>query len=251
MLREAFPAIGPDDRVLVWGGGLWSWLDPLTPMRAAARLAGEDVHLVLMGAGRPGIEATGQAAGRGAGAGRRRGRSRTSMSRRLGPIRRAGPLAGRRGSRRLRARDHLEARYAHRTRVLDYLWAGLPVVATRGDALADLVSSAKDSAARRRRAIRRRLPTRARELLGPAGAAARERVAAVAPSLHWDVVAAPLVDWCATAAEHPRRAPARGVLRRATVAGYGLALAETLADDGPAAAVRRVGRRLRRAVTLR
>ncbi len=250
VLREAFPAIGPDSRVLVWGGGLWSWLDPLTPMRAAARLAGEDVHLVLMGAGRPGIEATGQ---------------RPAVERALAAAAEIEnvhvapawvPYAER--GRWLAAADlgvsahadHLEARFAHRTRVLDYLWAGLPVVATAGDALSDLVS---------REGLGRTPPPgdpaafadACAELLGPAGAAARERVAAVAPSLHWDVVAAPLVDWCATAAEHPRRAPARGVLRRATVAGYGLALAETLADDGPAAAVRRVGRRLRRVGTLR
>jgi glycosyltransferase involved in cell wall biosynthesis len=35
--------------------------------------------------------------------------------------------------------ETVEARFAFRTRVLDYLWARLPVVATRGDALADLV----------------------------------------------------------------------------------------------------------------
>ena len=35
--------------------------------------------------------------------------------------------------------DHLEARFAFRTRILDYLWAGLPVVVTRGDALGELV----------------------------------------------------------------------------------------------------------------
>ena len=36
--------------------------------------------------------------------------------------------------------DTVEARFAFRTRVVDYLWAGLPVVATRGDALAELVA---------------------------------------------------------------------------------------------------------------
>ncbi len=34
--------------------------------------------------------------------------------------------------------DHLEARFSFRTRVLDYLWAGLPMVLTRGDSMADL-----------------------------------------------------------------------------------------------------------------
>jgi glycosyltransferase involved in cell wall biosynthesis len=250
VLREAFPALGEDARVLVWGGGLWSWLDPLTPMRAAAQLADRDVHLVLMGAGRPGIGATGQL---------------PAVERALAEARRIEnvhmtpdwvPYAER--GRWLAAadlgvsahRDHLEARFAHRTRLLDYLWAGLPVVTTAGDALAGLVAreglgrtpAPEDPAA---------FADACAELLGDAGAAARERVAAIVPSLRWDVVAAPLVEWCATAADRPRRAVARGALRRATFAGYRLAFAETLADDGPAAAARRVGRRLRRVGTLR
>ena len=35
--------------------------------------------------------------------------------------------------------DTLEARLAWRTRVLDYIWAGLPIVATQGDATSELV----------------------------------------------------------------------------------------------------------------
>jgi glycosyltransferase involved in cell wall biosynthesis len=144
--------------------------------------------------------------------------------------------------------DHLEARYGHRTRVLDYLWAGLPVVATRGDAMADLVEA---------QGLGRTVPAGDAEafaaaceaLLGAAGDDARKRIAAVAPTLTWDRVAQPLVEWCATA--HPRRAIRRGVVRRATLAHYRWALPLTLADEGPLAAARRVARRLRRARTLR
>ena len=35
---------------------------------------------------------------------------------------------------------HIETRFAFRTRLLDYIWAGLPIVTTEGDVLADLVS---------------------------------------------------------------------------------------------------------------
>jgi glycosyltransferase involved in cell wall biosynthesis len=35
--------------------------------------------------------------------------------------------------------DNVESRFAFRTRVLDYFWAGLPTVASRGDTLGDLV----------------------------------------------------------------------------------------------------------------
>ena len=36
--------------------------------------------------------------------------------------------------------DHLETRFAYRTRLLDCFWAGLPVVCTAGDDLADYVA---------------------------------------------------------------------------------------------------------------
>jgi glycosyltransferase involved in cell wall biosynthesis len=257
-LRAAFPQIGADDRVLVWGGGLWSWLDPVTPMRAvgllehAGGVGGRSVHLVLLGAGRPGLEATGQG---------------PAVERALAEARRLG-LEGRlvhvnsgwvpyeeRGAWLTGAdigvsahHDHLEARYAHRTRILDYLWAGLPVATTAGDALADLVE---------REGLGRTVApgdaegfaAACAELLGEAGAAARERIAAVAPSLQWDRVAAPLVEWCAS--EQPRRAVRQGALRRELLAQQRWALEDTLAEEGPAAAVRRIGRRLRRARTLR
>ena len=35
--------------------------------------------------------------------------------------------------------DHVETAFSFRTRILDYLWAGLPVVSTAGDALADII----------------------------------------------------------------------------------------------------------------
>jgi glycosyltransferase involved in cell wall biosynthesis len=251
-LRAAFPQIARDDRVLLWGGGLWGWLDPVTPMRAVALL--NDVHLVVMGAGRPGLEATGQAGYLEAAIAEARA---LGLEGRLVHVNRGWVPYAERGSWLTDAdlgvtahHDHLEARYAHRTRVLDYLWAGLPVVATRGDAMADLVE---------REGLGRTVPHGDTEafaaacdaLLGPGGDPARERVAAVAPALRWDRVAQPLVEWCATARERPRRAIRRGVVRRATLAHYRAALPQTLADEGPLAAVRRVGRRLRRAGTLR
>ena len=38
--------------------------------------------------------------------------------------------------------DHLETRFSFRTRVLDYIWAGLPMVLTRGDSMGELVERA-------------------------------------------------------------------------------------------------------------
>ena len=38
--------------------------------------------------------------------------------------------------------DHVETAFSFRTRILDYFWAGLPVVSTSGDALSDMIESA-------------------------------------------------------------------------------------------------------------
>ena len=48
-IREAFPAIGGDDRIVLWWGSLWRWLDPETAIRAVRLLAdrGERVKLVF------------------------------------------------------------------------------------------------------------------------------------------------------------------------------------------------------------
>ena len=35
--------------------------------------------------------------------------------------------------------QHIETRFSFRTRILDYLWAGLPVISTQGDILSALV----------------------------------------------------------------------------------------------------------------
>ena len=41
VLKGVWPGIGADDQVLLWGGGIWRWLDPLTPIRAMERLTAE------------------------------------------------------------------------------------------------------------------------------------------------------------------------------------------------------------------
>jgi hypothetical protein len=35
--------------------------------------------------------------------------------------------------------EHIETRFAFRTRILDYLWTGLPIISTKGDSLSELV----------------------------------------------------------------------------------------------------------------
>jgi glycosyltransferase involved in cell wall biosynthesis len=253
-LRAAFPAIGDDDRVLLWAGGLWGWLDPETVIRATAML--DRTHLVVMGTGRPGPARTGQEpyAERAIAFARSEGLEGERVHFNPGWV----PYAER-GAWLLDAdlgvsahHDHLEARYAFRTRVLDYLWAGLPVVCARGDALADLVE---------REGLGRTVTPgdveafadACRSLLDDeaARAAARERIAAVAPGLVWEEAARPLVRWCSEMRGLPPRAADRRVLRRALRLQYLRTLPNTVAERGLRAGAAQVARRIRRGLRPR
>ena len=139
-LRSRFPTIGAHDRVLLWNGGLWSWLEPQLVVRAVAELAARDprVRLVFMGSGQ---QTTASVAGE-----TRELAVQFELLDSVVFMNDAWVPYEQRGSWLLEAEcavaaqsDHLETRYAFRTRLLDCFWAGLPIVTTRGDDLAGRV----------------------------------------------------------------------------------------------------------------
>ncbi len=138
--RERFPQIGPDDEIVLWNAGIWAWFDAPTAIRAVAILARR----------RPGLRLVFMAAS-----------SRGSAERATAQAKRLAAELGvldetvlfnddwvpyaRRADWLLASdcvvsthREHLETRFAYRTRILDCLWARVPVVCTRGDELAEL-----------------------------------------------------------------------------------------------------------------
>jgi glycosyltransferase involved in cell wall biosynthesis len=143
-LKGLVPGIAETDRVLLWGGGVWNWLDPLTPIRAVAELAKQrdDVRLYFLGVRHPSPQIPEMSMAQAA----------VDLAEELGVLDSHVffnfgwvPYAE-------RARflldadlgvsghfDTVETRFAFRTRLLDYLWAGLPSVITRGDALGDRI----------------------------------------------------------------------------------------------------------------
>ena len=54
-VKGVLPGIGPADRLLLWGGGIWNWFDPLTVIRAVGRLSEgrSDVKLLFLGLKHP------------------------------------------------------------------------------------------------------------------------------------------------------------------------------------------------------
>jgi len=134
-----------EDFVAVWGGGIYQWLDPLTPIRAIHRLIaeGHKVHLVFMGVKHPNPnihehDMCTQA---------------VELAKDLGLVNRFVHFNygwvgyEQRQNFFLEADvgvcahfDNPETRFAFRTRMLDYLWCGLPIVTTRGDFFSDNVT---------------------------------------------------------------------------------------------------------------
>lgn len=144
VLKGVVPGIGEDDKVLLWGGGIWNWLDPLTPIKAIAALSKRrpDLKLFFLGVRHPNprvpaMEMTSRAVELAESLGVRDTHvffnfGWTPYAERVGYLLEADlGISGH--------FDSVETRFAFRTRLLDYFWAQLPIVATGGDVLGDLV----------------------------------------------------------------------------------------------------------------
>ena len=207
-LRGVVPGIGPDDPLVLWGGGVYNWFDPLTLLRAVDRLRARvpNVRVFFMGMHHPHPEVPEMEMAR---------RTRV-LAAELGLVgshvffnegwvaydQRAGFLleADVGVSTHL---DHVETAFSYRTRILDYLWAALPVVTTEGDAMAELVTA---------RGFGTAVPAADVDALEQAlhdlvadpvhNRACRDAIVAAQAELVWTHAAADLVAVC----ERPRRA---------------------------------------------
>ncbi|EME57536.1 glycosyltransferase [Amycolatopsis decaplanina] len=256
-LRSTLDGIGETDHVVLWAGGVYSWFDPLTLVRAIERLRQRrgDVRLVFLGMKHPNPEVTEMDIG-----------ARTMLlSDTLG-------LTGKhvffnqqwvpyeeRQNWLLDANcgvtthyEHVETTFAFRTRVLDYLWAGLPIVTTDGDSFADLVREERLGVV---------VPAEDVDALADAlekalydeefAAGCVERMAAVARRYAWPEALKPLVEFCRNPRPAADRLPGSGdLVVTEPVRGKEMLrrdvdlIREYLADGGPKELVRRVGGRV-------
>jgi glycosyltransferase involved in cell wall biosynthesis len=219
VLKGVWPGIRPEDKVVLWGGGVWQWLDPLTAVRALALIRDQrhDVKLVFPGTRHP-----------------------NSVVRDMPMLQDSVQLAGELGlldshvffgewvpyrtwpNYLLESDvgislhfDTLETRLAFRSRVLDYIWAGLPMVVTQGDAISDVIArlglgevigyGREDE-----------LAAALLRLLDRPSSSLDRRFEEVRPDFTWEQVAYPLTEFC----RKPRLAPDRADgMKRDTSAG--------------------------------
>lgn len=140
---RAIDGIDAEDPIVVWAGGLHEWLDPVTVVRAVARVARSvpNVRLVLLGShnpatiadGGPSVSETATAAAAAV--------TELELDEHVFfhgdwvPFAERGAVLLDAAVGVLAQERHIETQFSFRTRLLDHLWAGLPTVSTHGDGL--------------------------------------------------------------------------------------------------------------------
>ena len=201
MIRTVFPKIKSEDKIVLWGGGIWNWLDPLTAIKAVWELSRHrtDIKLVFIGIKHPDpklpemqkcIEAI-------------------NLSKELDlldeyvffnewtpyELRQNFLLESDLGLSIHQKR--IETEFSYRTRVMDYIWARLPIVTTEGDSIAKLVKEENigevvkyENAQNLARVMESILSNKSlREIY-------KRNLQKIAPAFTWANAAKPLVEYC-------------------------------------------------------
>lgn len=212
-IKGVVPGIGKDDKVVIWAGGIYNWFDTETLIRAMASVtAGHpEVRLFFMGVKHPSPNVPEMIA-----------------------VSRARELTAKLGLRDhvffneswvpYQERhnylmdadlgvsthfDHVETTFSFRTRILDYLWAGLPIVSTVGDSFAELIEQEDLGVTVPERDVEQLASALTTMLFDEKAAeAARANVRRVRERFVWELTLAPLVEFC----RNPVRAADKPVL---------------------------------------
>lgn len=209
--KTIFPGVSPADKVVYWGGGLWDWFDPLTAIRAVQKLREKipNVKLFFAGVNHPNPDVPPMQSVLNA----------RQLSDSLGLTNQAVffnswvPYEQRLAY--LSAADvglslhhnQIETHFAYRTRILDYIWAALPIVLTRGDFLATEVTRhglGWETDPEDVEGVAQALCTALSET-SIARAERQERARNLAQTFHWEKIIEPIKNFCHTPTPAPDR----------------------------------------------
>jgi glycosyltransferase involved in cell wall biosynthesis len=232
---ERFAALAQPVEIVLWNGGLWNWLDPVCAVDAIAQVLERRPLARLVFMGRAPFEQRQATAAREA-------RDRAQQLGLLDSVvffndgwvayeERAAWLLASDCAVSLHV-DHLETRFSFRTRLLDCLWAAVPVVCTEGDELGDRVEREQlgttvapgDSAA---------VADAIAGILERGRASYRDALGHAARENLWPTVAAPLVRYVENPPDVRRDHRARGIATRGRwVRAMGTRVARSLVRAG-------------------
>jgi len=144
VLKGVVPGIAGRDKVLIWNGGIWNWFDPASLIEAIGEISKKryDIKLYFLGTKHPNpkiqeFRVLSEA---------------TALAKKLGLFNKYvffnfGWVDFEDSQNYLLESDigvstyydNLETRFSHRSRILDLIWASLPIICTKGDYLSELV----------------------------------------------------------------------------------------------------------------
>jgi glycosyltransferase involved in cell wall biosynthesis len=241
VLKGVYKTIEANDQVILWGGGIWEWFDPITLIQALTEVVQikPQVKLFFLGTQHPQADEFGI--------------PRMRMAQRAYDLAQSLNLLDRnvffndwvpydqRQNYLLEAdigvsfhQQTLETHYSFRTRILDYIWAGLPIIANEGDTMAELIKQAE---------LGRVVPSgdvqatkgallELLHLQPSARLVYRNNFERIAATMSWEQNCLPLVNYC----QHPKRAPDYEVQPKVQGTTWGQRFERaqrTLREEGP------------------
>ncbi len=202
VIKGKWPGISGSDKLILWGGGLWPWLDPLSAIRAVVKASESrsDLRLVFPGSLHPNPQLEGM---------KTLLNAARSLATELGVIDKVvyfgdwvpyelWPSVLMESDLALSFdRDTYETHLAYRARILDCIWAGLPVVTTGSDVLSVLVEQNKiGSRISLADGNIEHVTTEMLQWLSLPRALLEPKFARVREALSWEACIAPLVSYC-------------------------------------------------------
>ncbi len=200
-LKDIVPNLREDDKVALWGGGIWNWLDPITAIKAVWEISRhrKDIKLAFLGVRHPDPKLPEM----------RKCAEAIKLSKELelygqfvffnewAPYQdRQNYLLDAEVGISLHQK-RVETAYSYRTRVIDYIWARLPVIATQGDSIAKLVKEHNigevvryGDAQQLARIMESVLTNNSLKEIY------KKNMNKLAPTFSWEGVAKPLIEYC-------------------------------------------------------
>ncbi len=200
-IRDVIPDINVEDKIILWGGGIWNWLDPITAIKAIWEITRnrKNIKLVFMGVKHPDPKLPEM----------KKCMEATNLARELElydkniffnewtpyNLRQALLLDSDAGLSI--HSERIETEFSYRTRVMDYIWARLPVITTEGDSIARIVKNENigevvnyENTHQLARVIESIITNKSlREIYS-------KNLNRIAPRFYWENVTKPLIRYC-------------------------------------------------------